>query len=368
MEESYKTFPIKTFRSFKIEIIPFCITQLPVFYYKIIIFFISYTFLILQNLAVFGYAKHMKKLLLIVPVLFFLGSCSSPFGGEDRVETDMKNEVVRDAASPLPKSVEEMTPEIVQPLGQNVVWEKIEPGLFFAQVSLNLSPDFVQNAQKAKRDFMLVSIDPKLYSFEIYQNTDKEKAKTIRDIQKQEKATVTVNGAFFDEKFQPLSYLKSGDEVLHKLSHAELVNGVFTIDKNAKAYVYETDDFAALSDEEIAKIAFAIQNGPLLLDENGASKILSDTKKEAARTALGITKDGKILIILLKPGVFNSDNTLSMYQFARVLKENEVFRDMGLHSVLNLDGGISSGLMVGERYYPEMEKVQNVIVVKKTQK
>ena len=110
--------------------------------------------------------------------------------------------------------------------------------------------------------------------------------------------------------------------------------------------------------------SFAMQNGPILLDEKRNIPVSADLGKPAAITAIGLDKNGHIIVIIMTQSVFNNDNTLSLYDFANVLKDNSLFAELNLHSVLNLDRGPSTGLMFADQYYSEINRVQNVIVVK----
>lgn len=206
---------------------------------------------------------------------------------------------------------------------------------------------------------MLVSIDPQKYDFSIYQNPDQKKAKNLQEISKKTAATITVNGSFFTEDFKPTGLLISQSHLLHPLSKAELLNGIFAISNNKTPQLLSQKNAI-----DPTQYLFAIQSGPILINQNGKITISKDTGKIASRTAIGIDKDNHIIIIILKQSLLNSTNTISLYEFAHLLKEDPQLKNLELHSVLNLDGGPSTGITIGENYYPEMERVQNVIVIK----
>lgn len=232
-------------------------------------------------------------------------------------------------------------------VNEDISWQKIKDGFYYA--------DFV----KDERDILLVKIDPKLFHFEIYENKNLAEAKTISDIQEKEGAVLSFNGSFFGEDFRPVTLLKSEGKILHKLSKANLVNGVFVITKDNQPKLIEAEKY---TDDD--KIDFAIQNGPILLDENGESQIISDTGKMASRTALGVDNENNVVLLIMKDSLFTSGNSITLYKFAELLQKWSAFRKMGLNSVLNLDGGPSTGVMIGTHYFPEMDKVQNVVMVK----
>ncbi len=228
-----------------------------------------------------------------------------------------------------------------------ISWQEVKTGFYYSE--------FFKN----QRDFILVKMDPKYFHFSVYQNKNLEEAKTIKEIHQQEQALITFNGSFFGEDFKPVSFLKSDGKIFHKLSKANLVDGIFVFTKDDKPNLFSAESFKDSDD-----ISFAMQNGPILLDATGKAKIVSDTGKIGSRTALGIDKDQNVVLIIIQQSLFNSSNGITLYQFADILANDPQFKGMGLHSVLNLDGGASTGMMIGSQYYPEMDKVQNVVVVK----
>lgn len=227
-------------------------------------------------------------------------------------------------------------------------WEEVSSGLSHREVTAE------------GKDMVIVRIDPQQYEFSIYQNTDQATAKTIEEVHQEQGSLLTFNGQFFTEKFQPTGMLISGGQKLRGHSEANLLNGIIAIDQRGSVrfleYAYDLDE---------KKYPFAIQNGPILINRRGNIKIEGNSDKTASRTALGLDNKGNLILIILKQSILNFDNKISLYELAHLLKENVEFAPLKLHSVLNLDGGTSTGMIIDEKYYPEMEKVQNLILVKK---
>lgn len=243
----------------------------------------------------------------------------------------------------------------------NTEWTTVEEGLEYRGVEIMVpTQDNSDESKSSSKKLVVVRIDPKQFNFEVALNSSNlQEAKSIEEIHQEHQASVSFNGAFFSEEFTPLGILVSGGDVLHPLSKADLMNGVFVIDTNDRAQLlYSSNNIAQ------QKYPFAIQNGPILLDSHKRIKITEDSGKKASRTAIGIDKKGHIVVILLQQSIFAMDNSLSLYEFAHILKEDPFFTEMGLHSVMNLDGGTSSGAIIGSDYFPEGVPVQNIIVVK----
>jgi len=137
-------------------------------------------------------------------------------------------------------------------------------------------------------------------------------------------ALITINGGFFDKNYQAL-----GLRISNGKQHSPLKKiswwGVFYV-KNNKAYVSGVRQFSADKN-----IDFAVQSGPRLLI-NGQIPSLKPGRAE--RSALGITKDGQVIILV-------TDNSpISTGELADILKAPP----LNCVNALNLDGGSSSQL------------------------
>ncbi|MCC6643424.1 phosphodiester glycosidase family protein, partial [Candidatus Peregrinibacteria bacterium] len=163
---------------------------------------------------------------------------------------------------------------------------------------------------------------------------------------------------FFTEEFQSTGLLISRGKTLHDYQKGQLINGIFLLNKNHQPKLIPADQDLPTNPD------FAIQNGPILLDDHSDIMVDEKLNKSASRTAIGIDKDNHIIVIFLRQSLLNRDNTLTLLEFARILANSDYFRKIGLHSVLNLDGGTSTGLAIGDEYFPELAKVQNIIITK----
>ncbi|KTD16485.1 phosphodiester glycosidase family protein [Legionella jordanis] len=137
-------------------------------------------------------------------------------------------------------------------------------------------------------------------------------------------ALLAINGGFFDNNFKPL-----GLRIYNKRQKAPLKNiswwGVFYI-KNHKPYLTSANQFRANN-----QIDFAIQSGPRLLVNNRIPPLKAG---RAERSALGITHDGRVIILV-------TDNLpLSTTELAQLMKA----APLNCQNALNLDGGSSSQL------------------------
>ena len=236
-------------------------------------------------------------------------------------------------------------------------WHDVQEGLTYANILVDVDGG-------SRKELFVVKVNPRLFEFMIVENKDRANAKTLQEIQKEEGAVLAFNGAFFDTNFKPMGLLQDSGKRVHKVLQSDLMNGIFHVNcQSAYPNVAELMSLKDYTDVPTSKSCdFWLQNGPILIDNAGGVRIGKDTGKAAGRTALGIDKDGNVVLIVVYQTLINSDNSLSLYQFAHMLAEKEPFVGMGLYSVLNLDGGPSTGVAVGGEYLPEINPVENVVI------
>jgi uncharacterized protein YigE (DUF2233 family) len=235
-------------------------------------------------------------------------------------------------------------------------WKEASPGISYRY--FHIATDNENNS----KDFFVVRVNPKKYVFEIYQNHDQKSALTIKEIHQSTNSLLTFNGGFFTEEFKPTGLLISNGQIIHTSSTASLLNGIFAISATGTPHLFTNK---TTINEHL--YPFAIQNGPVLIDGQGKISITKDTGNSASRTAIGIDKNNNVVLIILKQSLLDPTNSITLYNFAHILKEASAFKDLNLRGVLNLDGGASTGLMVEDKYFPELDRVQNAIIVKARQ-
>jgi uncharacterized protein YigE (DUF2233 family) len=147
---------------------------------------------------------------------------------------------------------------------------------------------------------------------------------SIEEYAEYSKALVAINGGFFDSNYKPL-----GLRIHNKRQKSPAKNiswwGVFYV-KEQKPHLISYSQYSPDS-----QIEFAIQSGPRLLINN---RIPPLKPGRAERSALGITHDGRVIILV-------TDNMpLSTTELAQLMKA----QPLHCENALNLDGGSSSQL------------------------
>lgn len=137
-------------------------------------------------------------------------------------------------------------------------------------------------------------------------------------------ALISINGGFFDHQFKPLGLRVNNGKIENPLKQISWW-GVFYI-KNNKPYISNAQHF--FYDKQIN---FAIQSGPRLLVKG---KTPSLKQGVADRSALGITADRKVIILVSTNAAMTTD------ELAHLLKAPP----LRCTDAINLDGGSSSQL------------------------
>lgn len=138
------------------------------------------------------------------------------------------------------------------------------------------------------------------------------------------KALISINGGFFDHEFNPLGLRINNKKLQNPLKRISWW-GIFYI-KNNRPYISNIRNFNQNSD-----IDFAVQSGPRLLIKG---TIPSLKVGSADRSALGVTPEGKVIILV------STNAPMSTYELAQMMKSPPLF----CTDAINLDGGSSSQL------------------------
>lgn len=146
-------------------------------------------------------------------------------------------------------------------------------------------------------------------------------------------ALLAVNGGFFLPGFKPLGLLVSQGRQLNPLRRADW--GVFYVANREAGLVHRRDWKTPRG------LEFAIEAGPRLVV---GGRVLKLKEQVARRTALGITGDGRVVVVVTESPVLTAT-------LAELLALPESKGGLGCREALNLDGGSSTQLYFadGER-------------------
>jgi len=179
-----------------------------------------------------------------------------------------------------------------------------------------------------------------------YANDKIGSTESLKKMAERSKAAVAVNGTFFNaysttEVQIPYGYIVKSGEVINKASGDE--RAIFVYMKTGEARIVDGEkELKELLDQDL--VQSALQAGPRLVrnskvDTNPVAEGFKDPKvltNRAARTSIGVTTDGKLLIVTTSS--------------ATIKEMAEVMVKLGAVEAMNLDGGASSGLYANGKY------------------
>lgn len=206
-------------------------------------------------------------------------------------------------------------------------WNRLADGIDYATYSFSIS-------EKERATIYAFRIDPKRYRLRVAQAADEVQGTSARAMAKREKALLAINGGFFTPEHTSIGLIVNDGKVKNAL-HKTSWWSVFQI-KGGVPSIVTPSDFVLAPDVEMA-----IQCGPRLTIDGAIPKLKESVSK---RSAIGITRDGKVLIVI------SEGYGLSMNELAKRMRASRWEGGLECPNSMALDGGSSSQLYahVGE--------------------
>lgn len=228
----------------------------------------------------------------------------------------------------------------------SIKWKELAPGLKYTE--LHPYPNYRNKKLHAFQiDLSNYKLSSQLASHH-HQKTIFINRSTIKP-----NALITINGGFFMPNFKLLGLRINNGKILSPLKNISWW-GVF-VTQNNRAQIVSQQKYHYSSD-----ISFAIQAGPRLIINGNIPKLKDGI---AQRSALGITKNGKVIIAITE------NLSLTTRELAKIMKKSQAQGGLACNNALNLDGGSSSQLYahIGSFYLniPSLRPVADMIVVSK---
>ncbi len=163
----------------------------------------------------------------------------------------------------------------------------------------------------------------------------------VSEFARQRGAAAAINGGFWGTWQRPSGVSAGGGEVWDNAEPSPDF-GHFAILRSGRAVVRapgQGEDPRSLS-----RITDAVSGRPLLVSRGRVDVAVLDafttSNQRQPRTAVGVSRDGRRVILLVVDGRQSHSRGLTLYQLARQLVE------LGAHRAINLDGGGSSAMYV----------------------
>lgn len=222
-------------------------------------------------------------------------------------------------------------------------WKKLADGIEYTTFSFAFG-------EGEKSSIHAFRVDPKKVRFDVALSGEPT-GNTAQSLARRDKALIAINGGFFTPEHKSIGLIiRNGKEMnpIHKTSWWS----IFTMTGDRPA-IFTPKDFRTTREMQLA-----LQVGPRLVVDGTIPKLKESV---AARSGVGITKDGKV-IIAISQGL-----GISMTEFAKRMSLPE--REGGLEcpNAMALDGGSSSQIYAKVKRFdlslPNIALVTNALTV-----
>lgn len=222
-------------------------------------------------------------------------------------------------------------------------WQLLRAGL--EQRTINL---YHEGSGQQLEQLFLLRLQPEEFAISVAYAP--EAPKSLAAWQAETDALLVVNGGFFTETWQATG-LTIVDGVASGVSYTDF-GGMLTVSETNIGVRSLVEQPFAPSEE----LLYALQSFPMLVLPNGRLGFPEEDGRPNRRTAVGMDQNGRLLFIVAPWGSF------TLHQLSRYLVES----DLMLETVLNLDGGTSTGLYLATPTIeiPTFTPLPTVIVVK----
>jgi len=182
-----------------------------------------------------------------------------------------------------------------------------------------------------------VKIDPVFFHAKIDQRADAQFVSTWV-----EPESVVINGGYFEEDFTPSGGLVVEGEKIGSHEFNPEKTGLFVV-RGGETALY---NFGRVPRGVYEEVEFSLQSFPVLIDQ-GQSFIAKNTGPRARRSAIGIDYDGFTYLVVADRSHF------TLFEFMQQIGALGI----AFESVLNLDGGPSTGVIV------QNKKQENILQI-----
>jgi len=222
-------------------------------------------------------------------------------------------------------------------------WQTLKPGLSYARIQMPVnkySAGSISAFRVSLQHYELVIASAKLQTL------------TVKQLVQAHRALIGVNGGFFTPVYQPLGLRISEGKIKNKVRPISWWGVFYVRDNHAHIVAQKSYHYSK-------QIDFAIQAGPRLVI---AGRIPKLKQKITDRTALGIDKQGRVIILV------TDQMALSTRQLATIMRTPTSQGGLGCVNALNLDGGSSTQLYAHIDQFkldvPSFAPVSDAVLVK----
>ena len=201
-------------------------------------------------------------------------------------------------------------------------WNLLMDGIVYAKYSF-------EAGSENRTTIHAFQIDPAKMRLDIVTADAKQpQGTTAAELTKAKKATIVINGGFFTEEHKSIGLLIQNSKTINSI-HKTSWWSIFGIKGNSPFITTPKDFTPSL------EISMALQAGPRLVIDGAVPKFKEGV---AARSAVGITKDGKVVLLV------TSEDPISLEELAQRMKKSRYEGGLECVNAMALDGGGSTQL------------------------
>lgn len=198
-------------------------------------------------------------------------------------------------------------------------WNLLNDGIVYAKYSF-------PSGDEESTTLHAFQIDPAKVRLDVIVADKKEaQGASVKDMAAKTKAALVINGGFFTEQHKSIGLLIKKGKVVNPI-HRTSWWSIFGI-KNGAPFISTPGGFFPASD-----ISMAVQAGPRLVVDGTYPKLKEGL---AARSAIGITRDGKVMIVATEGA------PITMKEIARRMGKSRFEGGLECVNAMALDGGSS---------------------------
>ena len=217
----------------------------------------------------------------------------------------------------------------------NAQWQSVGPGVDF------------QEFRHDNQDVYVTRIDLTNDKIAVITSRQSEKGTRVSDFGRKTKALAAINGDYFDDRFNPVGSTVGPCGAWNNVLHSKR-EGLIAVGGGTAGIVKQGDVDPNAPPPDWA--ATAISGWPALVVDChalGSSKLPGSdafTRSPHPRTAVGLSRDGKMMYFVVADGRRTGVAGLTLAQLAAFMAD-----ELDACSAMNLDGGGSSAMWVGTR-------------------
>lgn len=224
--------------------------------------------------------------------------------------------------------------EIPRRLGPAVdVWSEPNPGVRYLRRAI----------EEPRISIHALVVDLRAEGVRVIATPESSRWATVSELAEGQGAAAAINGGFWSVWQRPTGVTAGGGE-LWRGSEPDPEFGHFGVRRDGRAVVHgpgEGEDARALS-----RLTDAVSGRPVLVTRGEVAVEVLDAfaaaNQRQPRTAAGVSRDGRTVILVVADGRQDHSRGLTLYQLARLMTE------LGAHRAINLDGGGSSAMYVAQ--------------------